>query len=132
MYGHWRIDPDGGGVLVTAIAPVPHTAAHLWQPRVSPKVGLGLPLDRIFSLVDEIAAAVCSSAAPNVWSAPGVDHTEGFVYVQGPVGSLVPAVGYQPLPQFVLTRDDLFGLGRRLTVLKRHCPVSRGAATLAR
>lgn len=117
MSGHWRLEPDQGAVVVTAVAPTPPAPAYLWQPRVSPKVGLGLPLDRVPSLVHAIAGLTRSSQGENPWSAPGIDHTEGFVYLHGPVGALVPVTGYQPLERFVVAMDDLFGLGRRLAVL---------------
>ena len=117
MCGHWRIDANESSVIVTAVPPDRAVADHLWQPRVSPKVGVGLPLHRVPSLVDLIATAVSSSPGANPWSAPGVDHTERFAYVQGPVGALEEVTGYRPLPRFVVTRHDLFCLGQRLSVL---------------
>jgi hypothetical protein len=115
--GHWRIDSTGDSVIVTAVPPDPAVAGHLWQPRVSPKVGVGVPLDRVPSLVAAIAAAVSSSSGANPWSPPGVDHTEGFAYLLGPAGALEEVTGWRPTPRFVVTRHDLFCLGQRLSVL---------------
>ena len=117
LRGHWRLESNGGTVIVTAVPPDPVVAEHLWQPRVSPKVGVGVPLHRVPSLVDVITAAVTSSPGANPWSTPGVDHTEGFAYLQGPVDALEDVTGWRPLPRFVVTRHDLFCLGQRLAVL---------------
>ncbi len=118
----WRIDANGASVIVTATPPHPVVADHLWQPRVSPKIGVGVPLARVPSLVDAIAAAVSPSPGANPWSAPGIDHTEGFAYVQGPVGALEEVTGYRPLPRFVVTPHDLFCLGLRLAALVGRPP----------
>jgi hypothetical protein len=115
--GHWRIDVDGGIVVVTAVPPGDPVADHLWQPRVCPGVGIGVPLSRVASLVDAIPAVVSSSPGANPWSMPGVDHTEGFAYAQGPVGALDEVTGWRPVPGFVVSRHDLFCLGQRLSVL---------------
>lgn len=104
-------------MVVTAVPPDVEVPDHVWQPRVSPKVGLGVPLSRAHSLVDAIVAAAPAGTGANPWSPPGIDHTEGFAYVQGPVDALVTVTGYHPLPRFVVSRHDLFGLGRRLAVL---------------
>jgi hypothetical protein len=104
-------------VIVTAVPPHPVVADHLWQPRVGPKIGIGVPLPRMSSLVDAIAAAVPPSQGANPWSVPGVDHTEGVAYVQGPVGALEEVTGYRPLARFVVTPHDLFCLGQRLAAL---------------
>lgn len=116
-YGHWRIEPAGDAVLVTAVPPDRPAADHLWQPRVRPKIGVGVPLSRVPSLVDAITATVTSSTGPNSWSKPGIDHTEGFAYVQGPVDALEDVSGWQPMARFVVARHDLFHLGRLLSVL---------------
>jgi hypothetical protein len=115
--GLWDLEAAGDDVLVTALAPVPPAPGYLWQPRVSPKVGLGVPLARIPSLLVAIAEEVPAAEGPTPWSAPGVDHTEGFAYVLGPVGALEQFTGYRPLPRFVVTRNDLFRLGQRLAVV---------------
>ncbi|WP_459723204.1 hypothetical protein [Actinophytocola sp. KF-1] len=115
--GHWRIDATGGTVLITAVPPDHAVADHVWQPRVSPKVGLGVPLAGVPSLVAAIANAAATGPGANPWSPPGIDHTEGFVYVQGPVGALEEFTGYRPLRRFVVTPHDLFGLGQRLSAL---------------
>src|SRR5690349_11821918 len=115
--GHWRVEQAGDAVLVTALPPDHPAADHLWQPRVSPKVGVGVPLSRVPSLVDAITATVTSSAGANSWSKPGIDHTEGFAYVQGPVDTLEEVSGWQPMARFVVARHDLFHLGRLLSVL---------------
>jgi hypothetical protein len=112
--GHWDLEAADDDVIVTALAPVPSAPGHLWQPRVSPKVGLGVPLARIPSLLAAIAEGVPAAAGHNPWSAPGTDHTEGFAYVLGPVRALEQFTGYRPLPRFVVTRGDLFRLGLRL------------------
>ena len=115
--GHWRIEPAGDAVLVTAVPPERPAADHLWQPRVRPKVGVGVPLARVASLVDAITATVPSSPGANSWSKPGLDHTEGFAYVQGPVDALEEVNGWQPMARFVVARHDLFHLGRLLSAL---------------
>lgn len=117
MRAHWRIAVTGDAVLVTAVPPEPAAAGHLWQPRVSPKVGVGVPLSRVPSLVDAITATVAAGASANSWSKPGIDHTEGFAYVRGPVDALEDVSGWQPVARFVVARDDLFHLGRLLSVL---------------
>ena len=124
----WRIDANGAVVIVTAVPPHPVVADHLWQPRVSPKIGLGVPLPRVSSLVAAIAAAVAPSQGANPWSAPGVDHTEGFAYVQGPVGALEEVTGYRPLPRFVVAPHDLYCLGQRLALLSGRITASNGRA----
>ena len=115
--GHWRIEPAGDAVLVTAVPPEQPAPGHLWQPRVRPKVGVGVPVSRLPSLVDAITATVPSAAGANPWSKPGIDHTEGFAYVQGPVDALEEVSGWQPMARFVVARHDLFHLGRLLSVL---------------
>ena len=118
--GHWRIEQTGAAVLVTAVPPDHLAAGHLWQPRVSPKVGVGVPLSGVPSLVDAITATVTSSTGANTWSKPGIDHTEGFAYVQGPVDALEAVSGWRPMAGFVVARHDLFHLGRLLSVLVGH------------
>ncbi|MDQ3786837.1 MAG: hypothetical protein M3422_06285 [Actinomycetota bacterium] len=118
----WRIDANGGSVIVTTMPPHPVVADHLWQPRVGPRIGVGVPLPRLSSPVDAIVAAVSPSPGANPWSAPGVNHTEGFAYVRGPVGVLEEVTGYRPLPRFVVAPHDLFYLGLRLAALLGRPP----------
>lgn len=93
------------------------------------RLGAGIPLARLASLIDLVQATLADPVACEViaahgiehpaWSRPGVDRTERVVYLHGPVTIDDTRPGYHLTPSFQVP----------IETIRQLCTRLRGAAT---